>query len=100
MTLIQGTFDTAFYRMVRDALHLDVTLRRHDEAGWAELAERAAAHRVTHDPAVVGERVGQSLEGRPHRFGPRLGDQEPVERIAVMPREALAGTVFPPFTSS
>lgn len=45
--LFQGTFDTAFYRMVRDALHLDVTLRRTDEAGWAELAARANGHRTT-----------------------------------------------------
>ena len=44
--LFEGTFDTAFYRLVRDALHMDVTLRRNDEAGWAELAARASAHRT------------------------------------------------------
>jgi anaerobic magnesium-protoporphyrin IX monomethyl ester cyclase len=47
--LFEGTFDTAFYRLVRDALHTDVTLRRRDETGWAELAARAAAHRTGAD---------------------------------------------------
>jgi anaerobic magnesium-protoporphyrin IX monomethyl ester cyclase len=44
--LFEGTFDTAFYRMVRDALHADVTLRRHCDAGWAELAVVAELHRT------------------------------------------------------
>ncbi|HEU4651495.1 MAG TPA: radical SAM protein [Croceibacterium sp.] len=44
--LFEGTFDTAFYRMVRDALHSDVTLRRVDESGWTELAARAHSHRT------------------------------------------------------
>lgn len=44
--LFQGTFDTQFYRKVRDALHLDVDLGRCDEAGWAELADSAPLHRV------------------------------------------------------
>ena len=44
--LFEGTFDTAFYRMVRDALHTDVTLRRNDEASWAQLAALAEAHRT------------------------------------------------------
>jgi anaerobic magnesium-protoporphyrin IX monomethyl ester cyclase len=47
--LFQGTFDTAFYRMVRDALHADVTLRRTGEAGWDELAHLAPAHRARGD---------------------------------------------------
>jgi anaerobic magnesium-protoporphyrin IX monomethyl ester cyclase len=51
--LFRGTFDTAFYRMVRDALHKDVDLRRHDETGWAELAARAAAHRNGAEPAKL-----------------------------------------------
>jgi len=42
--LFEGRFDTAFYRAVRDALHLDVALRRRDESGWAELGACAAAH--------------------------------------------------------
>jgi len=44
--LFEGTFDTVFYRMVRDALHADVTLRRNCEAGWTELAALAGAHRT------------------------------------------------------
>ena len=44
--LFQGTFNTAFYRMVRDALHKDVDLRRTDEGCWAELAAQAAMHRT------------------------------------------------------
>jgi len=44
--LFHGTFDTAFYRLVRDALHTDVTLRRNDDACWSELAARAAEHRT------------------------------------------------------
>jgi len=44
--LFEGTFDTAFYRMVRDALHADVTLRRTDEAGWTRLAALADRHRT------------------------------------------------------
>ena len=49
--LFQGTFGTAFYRKVRDALHLDCDLRRHDAAGWAELAEQAPLHRLA--PASI-----------------------------------------------
>lgn len=44
--LFKGTFDTAFYRRVRDVLHTDVTLRRHDDAGWADLAAQAPLHRL------------------------------------------------------
>jgi len=44
--LFEGTFDTAFYRMVRDALHSDVKLRRTDEAGWTRLAALADRHRT------------------------------------------------------
>jgi anaerobic magnesium-protoporphyrin IX monomethyl ester cyclase len=47
--LFNGTFTTPFYRQVRDALHLDVELRRTDQAGWAELARQAQSHR--HAPA-------------------------------------------------
>jgi anaerobic magnesium-protoporphyrin IX monomethyl ester cyclase len=48
--LFSGTFDTEFYRKVRDALHLDVDLRRTDETGWIDLAGRAPAHRVETAP--------------------------------------------------
>ena len=43
--LFQGTFDTAFYRMVRDALHADVEAGMIDELRWHDLARRAASHR-------------------------------------------------------
>lgn len=43
--LFQGTFDTAFYRMVRDALHADVDAGMVDELRWHDLARRADAHR-------------------------------------------------------
>jgi anaerobic magnesium-protoporphyrin IX monomethyl ester cyclase len=43
--LFQGTYDTAFYRMVRDALHADAAARSVDQAGWNDLARRAATHR-------------------------------------------------------
>ncbi|MBC9030860.1 B12-binding domain-containing radical SAM protein [Sphingomonas sp. JC676] len=43
--LFQGTFDTAFYRMVRDALHADVGAGMVDELHWHDLARRADAHR-------------------------------------------------------
>lgn len=48
--LFPGTFDTAFYRLVRDALHADVALRVRDAGRWQELAARAAAHRVARMP--------------------------------------------------
>jgi anaerobic magnesium-protoporphyrin IX monomethyl ester cyclase len=44
--LFPGAFDTEFYRRVRTALHLDVDLRRTDDAGWSELAALADAHRI------------------------------------------------------
>lgn len=43
--LFQGTFDTAFYRLVRDALHADVDTGMVDELRWHDLAQRADAHR-------------------------------------------------------
>ena len=49
--LFRGTFDTAFYRKVRDALHLDCDRRRHDAAGWAERAAQAPLHRLA--PAAI-----------------------------------------------
>jgi anaerobic magnesium-protoporphyrin IX monomethyl ester cyclase len=48
--LFEGTFDTAFYRMVRDALHADVALRRDGESGWVELAALADTHRTEAAP--------------------------------------------------
>lgn len=43
--LFQGTFDTAFYRMVRDALHAEADADTVVEELWDELGRRAAAHR-------------------------------------------------------
>ena len=51
--LFHGTFDTEFYRKVRDALHLDVNLGRRDEADWSHLAAYAAMHRTEAAPARV-----------------------------------------------
>lgn len=43
--LFQGTFDTLFYRMVRDALHAETDARTNDEVRWHDLARRADRHR-------------------------------------------------------
>ncbi|MEA3017624.1 MAG: anaerobic magnesium-protoporphyrin monomethyl ester cyclase [Sphingomonadales bacterium] len=45
--LFQGTFDTEFYRMVRDALHAEVEDRPCSDERWRTLAARQAAHRAT-----------------------------------------------------
>lgn len=44
--LFRGTYDSAFYRMIRDALHAAATLRAVDEKLWDDLGQRAAAHRT------------------------------------------------------
>ncbi|HEU4962017.1 MAG TPA: radical SAM protein [Sphingomonas sp.] len=43
--LFEGTFDSTFYRQVRDVLHGEVDAGRPDEAAWVALAERAHLHR-------------------------------------------------------
>ena len=43
--LFQGTYDTAFYRLVRDALHADAA-GAVDDSRWDDLARRAPAHRT------------------------------------------------------
>ena len=43
--LFQGTFESRFYREVRDLLHAEVDTGRHDDAAWAALAQRAHLHR-------------------------------------------------------
>lgn len=48
--LFQGTFDTAFYRMVRDALHAEVPDHLAGDLRWHDLSRRAAQHR---SPAPV-----------------------------------------------
>lgn len=43
--LFQGTYDTAFYRKVRDVLHDEVENCREDDGVWSALADQAYAHR-------------------------------------------------------
>lgn len=43
--LFQGTFDTDFYRLVRDALHAEVPQGVGGDLRWHDLARRAAQHR-------------------------------------------------------
>lgn len=43
--LFQGTYDSALYRDVRDALHAEVTSGRRDDAVWERLSEQAELHR-------------------------------------------------------
>jgi anaerobic magnesium-protoporphyrin IX monomethyl ester cyclase len=43
--LFQGTFDTAFYRKVRDLLHDEVRLRTPLHSEWGDLVAGARAHR-------------------------------------------------------
>ena len=43
--LFQGTYDTNFYRKVRDLLHGEVETGQQDEEAWARLGEQAHFHR-------------------------------------------------------
>jgi anaerobic magnesium-protoporphyrin IX monomethyl ester cyclase len=43
--LFEGTFDTKFYRAVRDALHDEVRSGHSDDVRWARLGHDAAMHR-------------------------------------------------------
>jgi len=45
--LFQGTFDTSFYRSLRDALHDEVRLGQPDDCRWARLLHEAARHQST-----------------------------------------------------
>jgi anaerobic magnesium-protoporphyrin IX monomethyl ester cyclase len=49
--LFQGTYDTAFYRRVRDALHREAAAGEPDDELWAALERDAAEHRSA-EPAV------------------------------------------------
>lgn len=51
--LFQGTYDTAFYRMVRDALHADAAAHAVDEIRWRDLARRAPRHRAKPAPVQL-----------------------------------------------
>ena len=42
--LFQGTFDTAFYRKVRDLLHREADLRAPDAEGWSRLERETNRH--------------------------------------------------------
>jgi anaerobic magnesium-protoporphyrin IX monomethyl ester cyclase len=43
--LFEGTYDTAFYRILRDFLHQEVRAKRRDDIGWARLKQDEPAHR-------------------------------------------------------
>jgi anaerobic magnesium-protoporphyrin IX monomethyl ester cyclase len=43
--LFQGTYDTKFYRTVRDVLHDEARTRRPDDVRWARLGHEGANHR-------------------------------------------------------
>ena len=43
--LFEGTYDTAFYRLLRDFLHEEVKTGKPDEVGWARLRHEALRHR-------------------------------------------------------
>lgn len=43
--LFQGTYDTAFYRKVRDLLHREVETGERDDLAWARLEEQTHDHR-------------------------------------------------------
>jgi anaerobic magnesium-protoporphyrin IX monomethyl ester cyclase len=44
--LFRGTYDSAFYRTLRDALHDEARTRRPDHARWAELADAERVNRT------------------------------------------------------
>ena len=48
--LFRGTFDTGFYRQVRDALHAEVDSKTFDDDRWSALADRLATHRLAGGP--------------------------------------------------
>jgi anaerobic magnesium-protoporphyrin IX monomethyl ester cyclase len=43
--LFEGTYDTKFYRAVRDVLHDEVNTGQHDDCRWARLSHEGAKHR-------------------------------------------------------
>jgi anaerobic magnesium-protoporphyrin IX monomethyl ester cyclase len=43
--LFQGTYDTQFYRTIRDVLHDEVRGGQHDDCRWARLGHEGAKHR-------------------------------------------------------
>ena len=51
--LFEGTFDTIFYRMIRDVLHDEVRTRRYDDNSWARLGHEEAIHRSPNPIALA-----------------------------------------------
>jgi anaerobic magnesium-protoporphyrin IX monomethyl ester cyclase len=51
--LFQGTYDSAFYRRIRDILHEEVESGRYDDGLWEELAERDHLHRSPHPVSLA-----------------------------------------------
>ena len=45
--LFQGTYDTQFYRMVRDLLHEEVRTAHFDDGPWQKLQQEEAGHRCS-----------------------------------------------------
>jgi anaerobic magnesium-protoporphyrin IX monomethyl ester cyclase len=43
--LFEGTYDTEFYRLVRDFLHKEISAGKRDDVGWARLRHEASKHR-------------------------------------------------------
>ncbi|HKD24125.1 MAG TPA: hypothetical protein VKB71_19045, partial [Rhizomicrobium sp.] len=50
--LFEGTFDTKFYRAVRDALHDEVRSGHSDDVRWARLGHDAVKHR-SNNPVLL-----------------------------------------------
>ena len=46
--LFQGTYSTALYRQVRDALHAEVETAAQDDDAWRRLERDAGQHRSPH----------------------------------------------------
>lgn len=51
--LFEGTYDTAFYRMIRDMLHDEVRTGRYDDRSWARLGHEEARYRSLNPIALA-----------------------------------------------
>jgi anaerobic magnesium-protoporphyrin IX monomethyl ester cyclase len=51
--LFRGTYDSAFYRTLRDALHDEARTRRPDHARWAELEDAERVNRTARTAVVA-----------------------------------------------
>jgi len=52
--LFQGTYDSAFYRQLRDVLHDEARTREPNDVRWAELEHAEVAHRSVRATAAAG----------------------------------------------